>query len=240
MDALLANMSSLELLRQRIVSLWGLPENLFARIIIIFIRIIVILLVRIAIPLARIVLSHFPTRTVLALLRWVLATSRIPKLLGIEPDNQDCTSSGVCSICLAQLVWFGIMAIFGLRFAISATRLPNFQRTPKGYAFVYFIGVGCPAPAKVTRAEGDWLPAAYRAAGDVYLGFPTNREEIKTPLLFAGTELSNRARMPMQRTRHDSTPRESAAMALDGLIRALCRLCLGDPTSPKRASLANR
>ncbi|WDK20673.1 hypothetical protein CGRA01v4_11960 [Colletotrichum graminicola] len=59
--------------------------------------------------------SHFPTHTILALLRWILATSRVPELLGIDPSNQDCISRFTCGICLVGLLLLGILVIFGLR-----------------------------------------------------------------------------------------------------------------------------
>lgn len=113
----------------RITSLWGFLNTFFARIIV---------------SLARTSVSHFPLQPILALLRWIVATSHIPELLWIKLNNKDCISRSSYGICLVELLLLGILLIFGLRFAISTTRLPTFQRTPEAYAFIYFIGIGCP------------------------------------------------------------------------------------------------
>lgn len=113
----------------RITSSWGFLTTFFARNII---------------SLAGTIISHFPTHTILAFLRWIVATSHIPELIGIKPNNQDCMSRFSCGICLVELLSMGILLIFGLRFAISTTRLPTFPQTPEAYAFFYLVGVGCP------------------------------------------------------------------------------------------------
>lgn len=113
-----------QILWRRITSLWGFINTFFARILT--------------------STSHFLSQSILALLRWILATSHIPELLWIKPNNKDCISRSSCGICLVELLLIGILFIFGLRFAISTTRLPSFQRTPEAYAFIYSIGIGCP------------------------------------------------------------------------------------------------
>ncbi|KAK2034187.1 hypothetical protein LX32DRAFT_634590 [Colletotrichum zoysiae] len=140
-------MDSFGFLQQQSVSLCGLFKYLFVQTIISLLRDIILLdrintsLPHIIVSLGRTVSSHPLARTVLAVVRWILETSRIANILGIEPANQQCTSSVMCSICLVELLFVGILAISALRIAMSAARLPTFQRTPSHYAFFFLQGV---------------------------------------------------------------------------------------------------
>lgn len=80
------------------------------------------------------------------LARVLLATSPVPKLLGIRPGSQECriSRSSSCGGCLLQLLLVGALVVSGLQLANSTVRRPGFRRSPETYAVVYFFCVGCP------------------------------------------------------------------------------------------------
>lgn len=111
-------------------------------------RLTIIPLIRISIPVARYTIIPL-ARALSALLQWLfllLATSRVPELLGIKPKDRECTAPGACVVCLFGFLLLGFIFVDGVHtFVSNLWRLPPSLRGPKAYAASFMLSVFNPA-----------------------------------------------------------------------------------------------